>query len=688
MIYSCEEFTIFDDIDEATKMWDTCESPLKIWFDSTKKKLMTTGSTGKTVSLTKTQLKAYDNPDVLLSKIKEHAGLLKSTRTTKTSTSSTSFTKQLHNDIVKVFALDPANRIMKLNLVSLLMKYIINDFKFDGSEEQFKTLSQTIIYENPNIYLGRTFDNVNVKDFLKIWNTLKDNKQNFRTIFDEIFKYGQKAAFKNSEWTPDIIADLMVRGLNKISEDYKPVNNPVRVYEPCAGMCNLTRAFKNIHKEPLDCHAYEIDQDVYLMSFVNDIVEKTSIKIYNKSARHGHYPFDFGLQNPPFTEKLNENNCVLKLVMENAISCNYSVNIFPENILTKSSDKTICYFERMLTVCDIPAIIRLGDNVFHNNNKKVGTGNVLIMFTKLKKFRKFDDDNEFIDEYLKFDEDDDEPELEDGEIKIPITTTKFKTRISNIDIGKYIVKKIRGDYYITDEGKTVVNNLIDNLTAVEETCLDTSDIKDWFKDTKTAIDILREKYNIPDNVSEADVLKYSVLRESYLKYLDSIMGIGNDDSYLKKVKLLEKVKPEHFVKVRLMDYFDFVKGKSSHSCDVSDSNGIYDVIGCKAFNNGVACKSLNYTFEASKEKPLYTIAGNGSVGYMFKHINPISILDHVHLMKNIQKLPNEKFNLELISLQLNNSGFGFTNLLTKNKLGDIEIYIYDKNNTSSESLKN
>ena len=117
MIYSCEEFTIFDDIDEATKMWDTCESPLKIWFDSTKKKLMTTGSTGKTVSLTKTQLKAYDNPDVLLSKIKEHAGLLKSTRTTKTSTSSTSFTKQLHNDIVKAFALDPANRIMKLNLV-------------------------------------------------------------------------------------------------------------------------------------------------------------------------------------------------------------------------------------------------------------------------------------------------------------------------------------------------------------------------------------------------------------------------------------------------------------------------------------------------------------------------------------------------------------------------------------------
>ena len=412
MIYTCEEFTIFDNIDEATKMLDTCESHLKIWLDSTGKKLMTIGSTGKTVSLTKTQLKKYNNPDELLQKIKEHSGLLKVSKTSATKTKgSTSFAKTLHNDIVKVFALDPADRIRKLNLVSLLMKYIINDFNFDGSEEQFKTLFKTINDKYPNIYLGRVFENVNVKDFFKIWNTLKDNKQNFRTIFDEIFKYGQKVAFKNSEWTPDIIADLMVRSLDKVSEGYKPVNNPVRVYEPCAGMCNLTRAFKNIHKEHLDCHAYEIDTDVYLMSFVNDIVEKTGIKIYNKPSRHGHRPFDFGLQNPPFTEKLNENTCVLKLVMENAISCNYSVNIFPENILTKSSDKTICYFERMLTVCDIPAIIRLGNNVFHNNNKKVGTGNVLIILKKLKNFRTFDDDHEFVEKYIEFYEEDNELEI-------------------------------------------------------------------------------------------------------------------------------------------------------------------------------------------------------------------------------------------------------------------------------------
>ena len=678
MIYTCEEFTIFDNIDEAIKMRDTCESPLKIWLDSTGKKLMTTGSTGKTVSLTKTQLKKYDNPDALLSKIKEYAGL----STTKQTKTSTSFTKQLHNDIVKVFSLDPANRTTKLNIVSLLMKYITNGFEFDGSTEQLKTLSETIINENPNIYLRRTFDNVDPKEFLKIWNTLKDNKQNFRSIFDEIFKYGQKAAFKNSEWTPDIIANLMIRSLKKVSEGYVSVNKTTRIYEPCAGMCNLTRAFKRFYKDNLDCYAYEIDQNVYFMSFVNDIVEKTGINIYNQVARHGHRPFDFGLQNPPFTEKLNENNCVLKLVMENAISCNYSVNIFPENILTKSSNKTVCYLEKMLTLCDIPAIIRLGDDVFHNNNKKVGTGNVLIMLTKLKNFRKFDDDHEFVEKYIEFDEEDDESEVEDGTIKIPITTTKFKTRISNIDIGKFIIKKVRGDYYITDEGKKAVDNLIDNLTTVEETCLDTSDIKNWFKDNKTAIDILREKLNIPCDVSETDVLKYAILRESYLKYLDSIMGIGDDDSYLKKVKLLEKVKPEHFVRVRLMDYFERVKGKSHNVLEFFNVlDGSYDLIGCGFTNEGIVKQIDTYDFSEG----LFTLSGLGAgAGYIFKRERKFKTAQNVHVLQRIKKLPYEKFNLELISLQLNSSVKSYGKLKVED-LNDIKIYIMTKTLKNSEN---
>ena len=206
---------------------------------------------------------------------------------------------------------------------------------------------------------------------------------------------------------------------------------------------------------------------------------------------------------------------------------------------------------------------------------------------------------------------------------------------------------------------------------------------------KTAIDILREKYNIPDNVSETDVLKYSVLRESYLKYLDSIMGIGNDDSYLKKVKLLEKVKPEHFVRVRLMDYFEIVKGPQHDLNKFCKDGAKYNFITCSMFNNGVGGKCDKADFQASEKEPFYTIGLTGAgAGYIFKQIEPFSRMQRVACMKLSQKMPNEKFNLELISMQINASNNTYSTQIVNKTLENLEIYIYDKNNTSSESLKN
>ena len=66
--------------------------------------------------------------------------------------------------------------------------------------------------------------------------------------------------------------------------------------------------------------------------------------------------------------------------------------------------------------------------------------------------------------------------------------------------------------------------------------------------------------------------------------------------------------------------------------------------------------------------------GDGGCGTCFIHSGKIALSSSVYLLKPIQKL-DLKMNVILMTLQLTNMGFGFSNAINQTKLNNIELYL-------------
>ena len=65
---------------------------------------------------------------------------------------------------------------------------------------------------------------------------------------------------------------------------------------------------------------------------------------------------------------------------------------------------------------------------------------------------------------------------------------------------------------------------------------------------------------------------------------------------------------------------------------------------------------------------------DGSAGYCFIRNGKFSMNSHCILLKPIQKI-NLEINIILMTIQLTNMGFGFSNAINQTKLNDIELYL-------------
>ena len=65
---------------------------------------------------------------------------------------------------------------------------------------------------------------------------------------------------------------------------------------------------------------------------------------------------------------------------------------------------------------------------------------------------------------------------------------------------------------------------------------------------------------------------------------------------------------------------------------------------------------------------------DGSAGYCFIRNGQFSMNSHCSLLKPIHDL-DLKINVQLITLQLTNMGFGFLNSINQTKLNNIELYL-------------
>ena len=139
-----------------------------------------------------------------------------------------------------------------------------------------------------------------------------------------------------------------------------------------------------------------------------------------------------------------------------------------------------------------------------------------------------------------------------------------------------------------------------------------------------------------------------------------------------KIYVGEKFYEDDFepTKVKLADYFIPIKFKSVKVKETE--SGCYPLYGATINNEHVKMIS-EYNIDIGDDK-FIQLNKAGSVGYCFIRTGKFSLISSVYLLKPKINLDLE-VNIKLLSIQLSNMGFGFSNPITLSKLKNLEVYL-------------
>lgn len=673
IIYKTDKIIILRDEECITEDFD--DNVLLVWIDTDDKGnnvIKTKNAKGKSVLARGEKFKNFkDLFKSILQKLKdstlaELTDVMESEEPISDDTDKTTYelAHKIHNELVDIFHLSSEERSEKLTILALLLFAKKDRIEVNNLHEYAKNLDKQSLDYN---------DQFEGKNLSELYSDLLDYSGDFKVLYDEVFKYGEKREFKNSEFTPDYTSEFLSSVLKILLKRDSVNPNDLVIYEPCGGLCSLINGFlKGIPKKiNMTLISTESVAEIAILSdavnnlngtrrfeIIHDVFDENTADSFDKAIT-------ITMLNPPFskttkgaTGELQQATPVLKFIRDAAMAGKYSFSIFPENILTKSTDTSRVYLKELVQNCEIPIILRLGDSVFHNGSETVGTGEIVALYT------------------IKRDE--------------PVETDSFTSRVYNLDIDSCAKIQIRKGRFLTESGKEKIAEILDEITNdlithenedySEEIEFNIDGVRNWFKSDVSPSDIIRKSLNLPDNLSDIQVLKYKLCSDKMIEQIESRTNVSYDD--LSKgidfdfthVWNLDETK---FVKIRLMDYFEKINGPSRTLNEFSVENGEFNFVSRTNKNNGVCHKCNEADYEASKENPLYTLSANGSAGYLFKQIAPFSKICHVFVLQRIQKLPFEKFNLDLISNQLNALHFKYSAAITEKELDDIEVLIYN-----------
>lgn len=547
----------------------------------------------------------------------------------------------------------------------------------------------------------------------------KESQEKTNTIgnlFEQFFKYvsNGKEEMKNSEWTPGHIADIM----GKLTEMYK-FPKKVKILEPCVGANNLIHALRF---KDYSVTGFEVNEMLSEVSTIDNIVHDTLGKIYLedfiKSNKIENTIFDFCIANPPFTKNISGYEAI-EFVFKAMLHSNHGVFIFPASQIntdkpsTEISLELLEHYEEVLkgekfeakneklngfikkckdieaykgllkkikredfrdalfNMCHIDYVITLGDGkVFDNGN----AGEIVIVALSKKGLEPFKEtrfkeilmNKENVKAAVKQKRKNFTPE---GQMLVDTLFTEFKTL--NIEFGKSWLCKPKTFY---DYCKESLTNEKMRLKVFEDYPKKLNDLDEILK-SKVSEDIKAVRCIKLVYESQLQVEVFNDLRKKFVPEI--LTGNFNIHKYIDNLcPEITDADETKFEKVKLMKIFEKVKGKSLKigDCKEFSEENIYPVIGASKINNGIVAYSNNYTFEASEEKPLYTIAKNGTVGTMFRQTECFNISTDVYTLKPLIEL--NKINTIILTTQLTNMGFGFSNKINETILNDIEVYIY------------
>jgi len=616
-------------------------------------------------------------------------------------------TINIRSELIKTIS-DPKNDLkyhQYLNEIRDQLKIAINNEICIDSNNR-------ILYLELDKYEYVCFDNL----LIGLINGINNSDKFLGSLYDQAYKYftnGKSSAkSENTELTPDCIADLMARmmineivTLNNYYQQIK-INKPITCIDCTSGLNNLFNSMINIYCnnginmkftgieiEPMYANMANMNNIIYNKNIIihntdffeyykninaNDVCwpiieENKTMKLKNLDGieQKIYSSFDVSIANPPYKYQLT-NHYVLEFIINTMMISKIGSFIFPKSAFDKLE-----LFEQLKQIGCIIKIIHIEFQIFQG----VGLKDFIICtignkqwFTckNTKIYHLRGSRTEFLNSTPRGEKQD----------------TKFTK------LGSDIMNIILNDNESTDnmneeELKIKIEKVRNEIKKLHKYCdYEITEIKPGEKlkmkelSLNESINWKLEKYYSKENENSEmnlfELMKEGVivnLRENLEHNMENSWCLDNNElieneceKIFNEIKKVKECDVNRFRKIKLMDCFEVVRGPS-HTIKDAKEVGQYPLIGSSKFNND-NIKYLNtYDYEAG----LYSLAKNGSIGYIFKQNIPFNITTDIVVLRKIQNI--DDINLYFISLQLNIK-FSWANKLNLEKFNDVEIYIY------------
>jgi len=245
-----------------------------------------------------------------------------------------------------------------------------------------------------------------------------------------------------------------------------------------------------------------------------------------------------------------------------------------------------------------------------------------------------------------------------------------------LEMNEYYHKPPRRDRQLTEKGKNLIKDYPSNRIRFIDYLEKMNDNQnEMFVNIKES---LLDKYDkrIKSLRYQNDLLKMNNEQfKNILKIYENRKQILNDLHDLELFSILN-IDYKKLRYVRLLDYFEIV---SFHSITASDinSDGDYPLISAKNKDNGIM-KYTNYYNIDTKNKKYISINKQGSIGHCYIHSGKFTATSSVLLIRiqeRYEKIIDIEITKKLLSLQLMNMNFNYSNPINKSIIKSIKVYL-------------
>lgn len=566
--------------------------------------------------------------------------------------------QHIHNLIVDNYRFESAKDLHNI-LIVICVSILDEDFRKyyqileDQIDKRFITdlieLIETKITDSSVNYshIIEKLKHVSFKNSYKICKMIYDSYNNNPRFISELFqqfkKYNDYEGANNEIWTPNLISDLIYN----ISKKYISKKD-ITILDPCIGFNSLIYPFiTNNDYNIISIKGCEINSRLYFFGkldlLIKDVINIQTYRNDFMKIESDLLVSDLSVCNPPYTKNISNNYDCLEFVIKSCESSSYSIFIFPKNRLRKNKALN----KRYLESCKLIEIIELGDNIFRN----VSTGDIVIIVSqKINENNrdiktKYYDLKEFSQEYKSI------PHRKENEL-----TKRGKEILQN-----YIDNNTK---YI--EYEPSIDDLVPKIDMRDDILLDKikSNLVQQYKKTISSIDSL-----IVTSQSDKDIMKDILIKD--IQNIESSSSLQNIFEYIINEKQINK--SLHFV--HLLEYFEIVKCKTLTINEKEE--GEYPIY--SASQNIEAVRYINeYTIDTKNEKYIQ-LTRNGSIGYCFVRCGKFSITQDNYLLKlksDYKNIIDLDINSKLLTIQISNMNFDYSNKLTKTRLQELEVNLY------------